>query len=153
MSESSAREPIYSSVYNHGVDEKRRVQIPSKWRVSGQDQEFIMVVTPNGFTKDACLTVYSPKLVQQMIAKMAERPFNDPEANAMRRFMGERTDSATVDRAGRICLPESMAEAIGLEKEAVLVGMMDRFQIWSPKGYQESKAGIETMAAHAWPKF
>ena len=153
MSDSDITVPKYTSVYRHGVDEKRRLQIPSKWRTPAQDPELTMVLWPSGFDKDACLTVFPSKVVQQMIDKLAEKPFNDPDANALRRFIGERADTAMLDKAGRICLPEQMAKAIGVGNEAVLVGLMDRFQIWNPKRYLESKAAVEGIAAAAWQKF
>ena len=154
MEEPGIIEPTYTSVYRHGVDEKRRLQIPSKWRgPADQDQEFTMVLWPNGFEKDVCLTVFPTKVLQQMKSKLAEKPFNDPEANALRRFIGERADTATLDKAGRMCLPEQMAKAIGVEKEAVLVGMLDRFQIWNPKRHEESKQAVEALAAAGWLKF
>jgi hypothetical protein len=38
-----------------------------------------------------------------------------------------------LDKAGRICLPEGMARAAGIKDEAVLVGLLDRFEIWNPE--------------------
>ena len=153
MAERDTLEPIYTSVYRHGVDEKRRLQIPSKWRGSAQNVELTLALWPNGFQKDVCLTVFPSKVFRQMIEKLAEKPFNDPEANAIRRFVGELSDTATIDKAGRICLPEQMARLVGVDKEAVLVGLMDRFQIWNPKRFEESKPGVESLAAAAWQKF
>jgi MraZ protein len=50
----------------------------------------------------------------------------------------------TLDKSGRLCLPEAMAKAVGLDKEAVLVGMFDRFEIWNPERYSiASKADAE----------
>jgi MraZ protein len=56
----------------------------------------------------------------------------------------------TSDKSGRITLPESMARAIGIDKEAVLIGMFDRFQIWNPRAYEEVIAAEDALATEAF---
>ena len=55
-----------------------------------------------------------------------------------------------VDKSGRICLPEEMANAAGIKDEAVLVGLLDRFEIWNPERYQKVKASDAVMAQEAF---
>ena len=43
----------------------------------------------------------------------------------------------TLDKGGRICLPEGMAKAAD-RGEAMLVGLVDRFEIWNPERYAAS---------------
>ena len=45
-----------------------------------------------------------------------------------------------LDAAGRLTLPEDMALEADISNQAVLVGMVDRFEIWSPHRYHEAKA-------------
>jgi MraZ protein len=49
-----------------------------------------------------------------------------------------------VDKAGRITLPEEMAREAGLDGEARLVGLLDRFEIWNPQRYAAVEASDET---------
>ena len=56
----------------------------------------------------------------------------------------------TLDKAGRICLPEEMAEAAGIKSEAVLVGLLDRFEIWNPARHEKIKATDAVMAHEAF---
>jgi len=77
-------------------------------------------------------------------------PFGDQQAEALRRFLGRKSDTVTSDKSGRITLSESMAKAIGLEKEAVLIGMFDRFQIWNPKTYDEVIVAEDALAMEAF---
>ena len=53
-----------------------------------------------------------------------------------------------LDKAGRVCVPDEMASAAGIKDEAVLVGMIDRFEIWNPTRYQQ----VEAMDAMLSPK-
>jgi MraZ protein len=70
----------------------------------------------------------------------------DSKATVLRRLMGTKSAQVALDRAGRICLPEEFAAAIGIVNEAVLVGLVDRFQIWSPERHQIVSAEDEAMA-------
>jgi MraZ protein len=70
-------------------------------------------------------------------------PFKDPNAEALRRLIGGKSDRVSLDKAGRICIPEEMAKAVAIEKEALLVGMVDRFEIWNPERHRAAVATDE----------
>jgi MraZ protein len=55
-----------------------------------------------------------------------------------------------VDKAGRICLPDGMARLAGIKDEAVLVGLLDRFEIWNPQSYEKVKASDAVLAHEAF---
>ena len=146
-------EPIYQARYRHGVDEKRRVQIPAKWRPGAEGVEFALVLWPHNDRPDACLLVLPPRAFADFFQKITAMPFGDPKAEALRRILGEKSDRVPVDKAGRICLPEEMARAAGITNEALLNGMFDRFQIWNPDRYEQTKAGVEALAPDAFRQF
>jgi len=56
----------------------------------------------------------------------------------------------TLDKAGRVCLPEAMAAAAGIKDEAILVGLLDRFEIWNPARHEKIKASDAVMAHEAF---
>jgi MraZ protein len=84
------------------------------------------------------------------VQKIQAMPFADTNATALRRLVGTKSASATLDKAGRICLPEGHAKAVGIEteKECLLVGLLDRFEIWNPERYQKVNA-VDTAL---WPE-
>src|SRR3954453_22668651 len=131
---------LYHSLFRHGVDEKRRVQIPAKWRPSEPDVEFTLILWPNGAQPDASLLVLPPMEMRALADKIRAMPFADPKASALRRLLGSKSASVSLDKGGRICLPENMAKAVGIDGEAVLVGLVDRFEIWSPERYETVSA-------------
>ena len=55
-----------------------------------------------------------------------------------------------MDKAGRICLPDEMARGAGIKDEAVLVGLLDRFEIWNPERYEKVKAADAALAPDAF---
>jgi MraZ protein len=146
-------EPIYQARYRHGVDEKRRVQIPAKWRPSAEGVELALVLWPHHDKPDACLLVLPPRAFADFVQKITAMPFGDPKAEALRRILGEKSDRVPIDKAGRICLPEEFARAAGITSEAFLVGMFDRYQIWNPERYEQTKAVVEALAPDAFRQF
>jgi len=139
----------YNSLYRHGVDDKRRVQIPAKWRPA--DPEVLtLVLWPKGTMPEACLLVLPPKEWEALVQKLKAMPFADPKAEALRRLLGKKSDRVTLDKGGRICLPEAMAQAAAIDKEAVLVGLLDRFEIWNPARYQTASAVDDELLPEAF---
>jgi MraZ protein len=151
MSASASSEIIYyNSLYRHGVDEKRRLQIPAKWRPSDASVEFTLILWPKGATQDACLLVLPPDEWVALVQKVKALPFADPKAEVLRRILGRKSDRVPLDKAGRICLPEGMARAAGIDKEAILLGLLDRFEIWNPERFEAISAVDEQMSAEVF---
>lgn len=141
---------LYNSMYTHGVDEKRRLQIPAKWRPTEDNFEFTIILWPSSGTKEGYLLVLPPDLMRGLLAKLKEMPYSDAKADSLRRLLGKNSDQVTVDKAGRICLPEGMAKGAGIEREAVLIGSWDRFEIWNPKRYEATSRVDDALAPEAF---
>lgn len=151
MSASVSNETIYyNSLYRHGVDDKRRIQIPAKWRPTQGDIELTLIIWPTGTLREACLLVLPPEEWSALVQKVKAMPLSDPKAEALRRLLGKKSDRVAIDKAGRICLPELMAKAAAIDKEGVLVGLVDRFEIWNPERYDAASAVDEELAPEAF---
>src|ERR1700733_5317300 len=145
-----ANEPTYyNSCYRHGVDEKRRVQIPAKWRPEKQGVELTMIVWPK-HQAGTCLRVLPPSEMAKMKADIDAMPNDDPNKVVLKRFIGSESVQVALDKAGRICLPDGMARAAGIKDEAVLVGLLDRFEVWNPDRYEKVKAADAVLASEAF---
>jgi len=145
-----AIEPTYyNSLYRHGVDPKRRVQIPAKWRPSKASVELTVVLWPKS-KEGPCLRVLPPQEMAELMRDIDAMPNSDPNKVVLKRFIGSESEQVALDKAGRICLPENMAQAAGINQEAVLVGLLDRFEIWNPERYEKVKASDAVMAQEAF---
>ena len=150
MPSNPASEPIYyNSLYRHGVDEKRRVQIPAKWRLV-QPEVLTLLLWPKGTMTEACLLVLPPREWEGLVQKLKAMPYADPRAEALRRLLGKKSDRVTLDKGGRICLPEAMAKAAAIDKEAMLVGLVDRFEIWDPDRYEKASSVDDELLPEAF---
>jgi len=142
---------VYNSCFRHGVDEKRRVQIPAKWRPEDDGVELTMMLWPK-HNAGICLRVLPPAQMAQLMADIDAMPKGDEKKIYLKRFIGSESAQVTLDKAGRICVPDEMAREADIKDEAVLVGLLDRFEIWNPARYEKVKAA-DAMLAHEAFKF
>lgn len=149
MPESEQNGTRFNSYYENVVDEKRRVQVPSAWRHGAVETEFMLLLWPVGPQNRICLMVLPPHAANRLTERITAMPFGDDRAESLRRYLGRNSQMVTSDKAGRITLPEHMARAAGIDKEVVLVGMFDRFQMWSPESHEAVKEADDTLGQDA----
>jgi MraZ protein len=138
----------YNSTYEHEVDEKRRVQIPAKWRPAKAGTELTLLPWPAG-NEGICLRVLPPRQLEKLMKEIEAMPNGDPKKVSLERYVGGESGQVTLDKAGRICIPEKMAKAAAISETAVLVGLLHRFEIWSPERYEKVKVSNAVMAQEA----
>jgi len=140
---------VYNSCYRHGMDEKRRVQIPAKWRPEEDGVELTMILWPKHQAGN-CLRVLPPEEMAKLMAHIDAMPKGDANKVVLKRFIGSESVQVTLDKGGRICLPDEMARAAGIKEEVMLVGLLDQFEIWNPALYENVKATDAVMATEAF---
>jgi MraZ protein len=150
MSGTKKDEPIYyNSRFQHGVDEKRRVQIPAKWLPHDAGVELTLVLWPNQ-NVGACVRVLPPGQMARLMQSIVEMPNSDPHKVVLKRIIGSGSAQANVDKTGRICLPDEMAREAGLKGDVMLVGLLDRFEIWNLERYKKVQAADAELAQEAF---
>ena len=116
---------MFMGEYNHTIDAKGRLIIPSKFREALGDE---FVVTKG---MDGCLFVFDNSEWQAFEAKLRSLPMIDKEARQFTRYFLAGAASLEVDKQGRILLPAVLREFADITKDAVLVGVGNRVEIWS----------------------
>ena len=116
---------MFMGEYNHTVDAKGRLIVPSKFRDQLGDE---FVVTKG---MDGCLFVFDNSEWQAFEAKLRSLPMIDKEARQFTRYFLAGAASLEVDKQGRILLPAVLREFADITKDAVLVGVGNRVEIWS----------------------
>ena len=111
--------------YNHTIDAKGRVIVPSKFRETLGDE---FVVTKG---LDGCLFVYDNNEWAAFEEKLKSLPITNKDARQFVRFFLAGAASVEVDKQGRILLPGSLREFAELIKDVVLIGVGSRIEIWS----------------------
>ena len=123
---------MFMGEYNHTIDAKGRMIVPSKFREQLGDQ---FVVTKG---LDGCLFVYPDDEWKSIEEKFRSVPLTTKDARKFSRFFFAGAASCEIDKQGRILLPQILREFAGLEKDVVLVGVLSRIEIWSKDKWQET---------------
>ncbi len=135
---------MFMGEYNHTIDTKNRLIIPSKFREALGDE---FVVTKG---LDGCLFVYDNAAWAEFEEKLKGLPLTNKEARKFARFFLAGAASVEVDKQGRILVPSVLKEFAGLNKDVVLVGVASRIEIWSKERWEDvsSCEDMEDIAEH-----
>jgi len=115
---------VFLGEYQHSVDPKGRVVLPSKFRDRLDDG---LVVTKG---QERCLYVFPLDRWEGEVAKVNALPRTDRRSrNYARSFFGAASDQ-TMDGQGRIQIPQPLRDYAALTKDVAVVGVADRVEIW-----------------------
>jgi MraZ protein len=130
---------LFYGEYQHSVDAKGRVIIPSKLR-EGLGESFIMT---KGL--DNCLFAYSTEEWTNLEAKLKSLPFTDKNARAFVRFFFAGASECETDKQGRVLIPPNLRDYAGLDKDVYVIGVSNRVEVWD-KDKWEKYSGDENLS-------
>ena len=122
---------MLSGEYRHNIDLKGRVIIPSKIRYEMGNN----IVITRGL--DGCLFGYNEKTWESIMQKLSTLPYTKSDVRKYTRFMTSGAITLEFDKQGRINIPNYLTQYASLEKEVVIVGVIDRIEIWSRDKWEE----------------
>ena len=125
---------MFMGEYNHTVDAKGRLIVPSKFREQLGDE---FVITKG---LDNCLFVYDNSEWAALEEKLRALPLTNKSARQFSSFFVAGATPCELDKQGRILLPATLREFAGLDKEVVLTGMLNRIEIWSKDKWMENNS-------------
>ena len=130
--------------YNHTIDAKGRLIVPSKFRETLGDT---FVVTKG---LDGCLFVYDNEEWGIFEEKLKSLPITNKEARQFVRFFLAGAAEVEVDKQGRILVPNVLREFAELNKDVVLIGVASRIEIWSKERFEGMTAyeDMDEIAEH-----
>jgi MraZ protein len=121
---------VFKGTYRHKIDPKGRLPVPAAFRrhlEMGGRREVVLTVL------DQCLAAYPPSEWERLEAQLSSLPAFSRPVKALTRLLASRASDCELDVQGRILLPPGLRTAAGLEREAVVVGVLNRFEIWAPE--------------------
>lgn len=122
-----------TGTYEHTIDAKGRLFIPAKLREELGESFHL------AFGVDTCLAIYPQKTWDKFTEKFASLPMS--QSKLMRPLFANAV-KCEPDSQGRIVVPTKLRSFAKLEKEAVIVGVHDRAEIWSAPIWFESEDEI-----------
>lgn len=114
--------------YDHGVDEKGRIFLPSKFRAELGDAFYVTIGL------DRCLTVYTEASWQKILDKFNEMPLSQ---SVKMRFLFANAAKCEPDKQGRFSLPQELRSYAGISENVTMIGMGTRAEIWDKDSYQK----------------
>ena len=116
------------------VDDKGRLAIPTASRDLVARGGNRLVVTYNPY-ESGCLWLY-PESAWQVVRDQVNALPNAKRVhrNLQLKLVGAAT-VVELDGSGRILVPQSHRNAAGIEKKAVLLGMGNKFELWSEQAH------------------
>lgn len=121
---------VFVNRFNHTLDSKRRLTIPSQWRAQVGKPKSLYVL-PDVHHK--CLCVFPAGEIAHRLERMRHHSIADVKAREFARVLASQSDLVSWDSAGRIRVKDDLLSYAEIENEVVLVGAFDRFEIWSPQ--------------------
>ena len=128
---------MFMGEFRHNVDEKGRIIMPARFR---EELGESFVITKG---LDRCLFVYPQQEWQSLTARLKDLPFTRSDARAFVRFFFSGAAECGCDSQGRTVVPSNLREYGQLDREAVIIGVGNRIEIWSDLAWDEFEESAE----------
>lgn len=135
---------MFMGEYSHSIDAKGRLIMPAKFREQ-LGKEFVVT---KGL--DGCLFVYPLTEWRTIEEKFREVPLTTKDARKFSRFFFAGAASCELDNQGRVLLPAVLRGFAELDKEVVLVGVLNRIEIWDKDKWEDTSSydDMDEIAEH-----
>jgi len=131
-------EQMFLGRFEHTIDDKGRVTIPSHFRAALAAG---MVIT-RGI--DGCLFVFPIARWEQLSDKFEQMPtITQEETRSLVRFFFTEAIDCLPDKQGRVLLPTYLRQYAHLRDQAIVAGVRDHLEVWNPEAYEQDNARLE----------
>lgn len=128
---------MFIGEYRHNFDAKGRLILPAKFRACLGDR----CIATRGL--DHCLFVFSLEEWRTLEQKLRNLPLTKQEARAFSRFFFSGATECELDAQGRILIPPNLREYAAISREAAVIGVSSRIEIWAADRWDEYCSGAE----------
>lgn len=143
--EKALKRTVFVGSFRHAVDSKKRVAVPAKWRAAASGtREFYVLPDPQN-----CLFVLPESEMGKLAERASEISIGEYERRDVLRLIASQAHASPCDKQGRITLTEDLLRYAGIGGEAVLVGAISKFEIWSPDRLAANTQSVASTLAEA----
>jgi MraZ protein len=124
---------VFKGTYHHRIDPKGRLPVPAAFRraLAASDAGHVVVTL-----LDQCIAAYAPEAWARLESQLSALPAFSQKVKSLTRLLASRATDCELDVQGRILLPASLRAGAGLQREAVVIGALTRFEIWAPAPWE-----------------
>lgn len=136
---------MFSGVNHFNLDPKNRLAIPARYRDALLVDSGQVVIS---LDSAQCLQIYPLQEWEIVRTKIQNLPNSiHPVVKSYQRLVLGHAEQIELDKAGRVLLPATLKQMVGLERELVLVGMGNRFELWDKNKWQaETEKALQASA-------
>ena len=121
----------FTGEFSYAIDAKGRVNVPSKFRSCLSSKNSKSFVITRGL--DKCIWVY-PIIIWQEIEDELRKLSSLSNVNrSFVRSTARYASNVQYDKQGRIAISQNLIEYANLDKEALIIGMINKIEIWNPE--------------------
>ena len=117
--------------FEHNVDPKGRVILPARFRDSFTRGGFL---TAN---REGCVALWTPGEFERQMSEMLEDSKADRDGRNRARVWASNSSDIEVDKQGRMAVPANLREFAQLAGEVLIIGAIDRIELWNPTLWEE----------------
>ncbi|MFC1788040.1 division/cell wall cluster transcriptional repressor MraZ [Patescibacteria group bacterium] len=128
---------MFIGEYKHNLDEKGRLAIPTKFR---QALSKGAVVTRG---LDTSLFLFPKEEWGKLAEKLASLPLGSSNTRAFARLMLAGAMDVSLDKQGRVVLPEYLRQYSAMNKSVIVAGLYNRLELWDEKNWENYKTKTE----------
>jgi MraZ protein len=125
---------MFRGRFDHTIDDKGRVSLPTKFREILRKFNDTVFIT----TFDGCLYVYPEDEWIKFEDEIYALPTGEREMRDFQRYILAHATECTVDKQGRLLIPNSLRTVAQLEKEIVIAGRVKHFEIWNKERFDQT---------------
>lgn len=124
--------------YEHSLDAKNRLSIPARFRATFSSG---LVLAKDS---DECISVWTPEAHESIIERaLAGKNPLGREYRAVQRFFQANSFDVELDSSGRVTLPPPLLAHAGIEKEVVVVGVLDHLEVWARERFESDQRELD----------
>lgn len=130
---------MFRGSFEHAIDDKGRLSIPARYREilkRRRERELVLV----DLIFDTCIAAYPIKAWQQIEHNLLSKGNSDKRFRDYARLISAHAVESPVDSQGRILVPPQLREAAHLRRDVVIVGVLDKIEIWSRERWAQFSA-------------
>ena len=135
--ESNGAVPKFLGTYLPKLDEKGRFFLPAKFREAFGDG---LVITRG---QDHSLAIYTMAKFEELTEQIAAAPGTVRQVRDYQRMVASSACDEVPDKQGRVTIPAALRAYARLDDQIVVVGAMNRVEVWEPQAWQEYSAARE----------
>jgi MraZ protein len=129
---------MFRGRFEHTIDPKARLSIPSKFREVLQAKEHSRLIITNFlYEQSPCLDVYPLDEWQLFEQRIKAKPSFDGRMFLFQNYYLGSAAECDVDSHGRILVPPTLRRYANLRRDVVLVGALEKFRIWDKEAYNK----------------